>query len=409
MLILCPECGHKVSDKAVSCPECGFPIVKTSILSVEQEKPLIKANARAKRKRRKLPNGFGSIQKLSGKRTHPFAAYPPIKEFSEKGSPIRQKAIGYYLTWFDAFDALSEYNKMTDAEREERNQKLLSMSITFEELYDLYYKAKFKKELENGTKASMMVSMASAFKNSHALHKKAYASLRKDDFQDVLDNCPLKYSSKELIMTLFRQMAAYALENDYIEKDYSHFAHLPGEDDDENGIPFTESELKTLWADSSDPVTQIILIMSYTGFRIAAFNNIEIHKDGGYFVGGVKTKHSKCRAVPFHSKIAPFISEHMFDNFRSRTFREKRFYPKLAALGIAYTADGVKHTPHDCRHTFSWLCDRYTVDDVSKHLLMGHKLKGDVEKMKYSHRSVEELKDAIERIGNPQFLRSVKQ
>lgn len=26
MLMLCPECGEKVSDKATSCPHCGFPI-----------------------------------------------------------------------------------------------------------------------------------------------------------------------------------------------------------------------------------------------------------------------------------------------------------------------------------------------------------------------------------------------
>ena len=25
-LIKCPECGHTVSDMAVSCPECGYPI-----------------------------------------------------------------------------------------------------------------------------------------------------------------------------------------------------------------------------------------------------------------------------------------------------------------------------------------------------------------------------------------------
>lgn len=26
MLIQCPECESKVSDKAVSCPHCGFPL-----------------------------------------------------------------------------------------------------------------------------------------------------------------------------------------------------------------------------------------------------------------------------------------------------------------------------------------------------------------------------------------------
>ena len=25
-LIICPECSHDVSDKAISCPNCGYPI-----------------------------------------------------------------------------------------------------------------------------------------------------------------------------------------------------------------------------------------------------------------------------------------------------------------------------------------------------------------------------------------------
>ena len=26
MLIICPECGLKISDKAISCPHCGYPL-----------------------------------------------------------------------------------------------------------------------------------------------------------------------------------------------------------------------------------------------------------------------------------------------------------------------------------------------------------------------------------------------
>ena len=28
-LIKCLECGHEISDKAVSCPKCGCPIFRT--------------------------------------------------------------------------------------------------------------------------------------------------------------------------------------------------------------------------------------------------------------------------------------------------------------------------------------------------------------------------------------------
>ena len=29
-LIACPECGHHVSDMAVSCPKCGFPVASVT-------------------------------------------------------------------------------------------------------------------------------------------------------------------------------------------------------------------------------------------------------------------------------------------------------------------------------------------------------------------------------------------
>ena len=29
-LIVCPECGGKVSDKASACPHCGYPILNAN-------------------------------------------------------------------------------------------------------------------------------------------------------------------------------------------------------------------------------------------------------------------------------------------------------------------------------------------------------------------------------------------
>ena len=82
-------------------------------------------------------------------------------------------------------------------------------------------------------------------------------------------------------------------------------------------------------------------------------------------------------------------------------YRTKLFYPTLERVGLLYASNGTKHTPHDCRHTFSWLCDRYKIDDMSKHLLMGHALGSDVEKNVYGHRTFDELKHEIEKICIP--------
>lgn len=62
------------------------------------------------RKMHRLPNGFGSIKKLSGVRRNPYGAYPPCTAYYENGAPKPAKAIGYYPTYNAAFKALTEWN-----------------------------------------------------------------------------------------------------------------------------------------------------------------------------------------------------------------------------------------------------------------------------------------------------------
>jgi len=65
---------------------------------------------------------------------------------------------------------------------------------------------------------------------------------------------------------------------------------------------------------------------------------------------------------------------------------------------ITKTLSGKKYTPHDCWHTFSWLCDKYKADKLSKHLIMGHSLRNNIEKSVYGHRTIDELHTEINKI-----------
>ena len=98
----CPECKHDVSDKAAACPHCGYPIS-----SPTSTKPRIRNG-----KPTKLPNGFGCIYKLSGKRRKSFAVRITNKWIID---PVTGKAkqtyinIGYYSTREEAMIALAEF------------------------------------------------------------------------------------------------------------------------------------------------------------------------------------------------------------------------------------------------------------------------------------------------------------
>lgn len=393
-LILCPECTHKVSSMAIFCPNCGYPLKNTSP------------------KRRKLPNGTGSIKHLSGRRSREWAAYPHVTKFSANGSPILEPAIGYFKTYDEAYQALILYNgtAQTSGKPELNKSQTNAMSqytnITFAELYELYYHNKFNNSKKKFSRASSYASKA-AFRNCKALHERKFLELKKADLQEIIDNCPLKHSSLELIVTLFKGMYTYALQNDIIEKDYSKYISINIADDDECGVPFSQAALETLWKNKHRKNVDMVLLMIYTGFRISAYKNIHYEMNKEYFQGGVKTASAKNRIVPLHPAIRGFAKNffHRFcvddgEIFHPQKCR-KEFYEVLNALNLTFSDSGTKHTPHDCRHTFSWLCDKYKVDELSKHLLMGHSLGNDIERSVYGHRTLDELRTEIEKIEVP--------
>lgn len=122
MLIKCPECNREISSAAACCPGCGYPI---------NTPPKPKKQSKKKGGGSKLPNGYGSVYKLSGNRRKPWVA---AKTFGwildeEKGTAKQvQRPIGYFPTKSEALDALANYN--------ENPYDIDVHNITFEEVYN---------------------------------------------------------------------------------------------------------------------------------------------------------------------------------------------------------------------------------------------------------------------------------
>lgn len=377
----------------------------------------------------RLPNKFGSIKFLGKNRTNPYGVYPPTTEFTVNGVPVTQPALAYVNDWYVGFSVLMSYHAGTYvpgqlpatkepagnevkgaddlikrilgdysqvkrsvlAEEEKESEK------TFKEVYKEFYKYKYEDDKSRTYSKSSKHSTAAAFKNCKALHDKTFADLRHDDLQNVVDNCTLKHASLELIVSLLHQMYAYADMKELVDKDYSAHVKIKVPDDDEHGIPFTTDELKTLWNHKDDPTVEFILIMCYSGFRIKAYESLEINLIDKYFRGGVKTKASKDRVVPIHSTIFPLVQKRIardgcllkkngVSNFRSE------MYETLEMLKVE------KHTPHDCRHTFSKLCEEYHVNENDRKRMLGHSFGTDITNGIYGHRDIEDLRTEIEKI-----------
>lgn len=372
----------------------------------------------------KLPNGYGSIKYLGKGRRNPYAVHPPTTEFNLDGIPQTPKALCYVPDWMVGFSVLTAYKAGTYYEGMEQDlielekstaadtlaQQILAdynrekavpeeqeeQSETFAEVYEKFYDYKYNQDKSRTYSESAKYATRAAYKNSKKIHNKIFKDIRHPDLQKVVDDCPLKHASLELIVSLMHQMYKYAMIYEIVDKDYSAAVKINIEDDDEHGEPFTFDDLKILWDNKDDPVVEFILIMCYSGYRIAAYKNLEINLDEKYFNGGVKTRSSKCRTVPIHSGIFDMVSGRLSRYGNIMRYSDSKFredmYATLETLNIK------KHTPHDCRHTFSMLCEKYKVDENDRKRMLGHSFGNDITNRIYGHRSVEDLRVEIEKI-----------
>lgn len=377
----------------------------------------------------KLPNGFGSIRYLGKNRRNCYAVHPPAT-INAAGKAVRPPAICYVDDWLKGFAVLTAYKAGTYKPGMENDlpvspttdtdtlvTRILAdygmikgvegkhpeiKKLTFTEVYERFIAWKFA-EGTNYSKATKS-NYSAAYSYCTTLYDKPFEDLKATNLQEFIDNQKgLKKGSLKAILVLFNQMYKYAIYAEIVSENKSKFVKINKDDDTEHGTAFSEQELKTLWQNSANIDVQLILIMCYSGWRIGELENLEVNLDKRYFQGGSKTKAGKDRIVPIHPCIYNFVKSRIDTdgtllNMNKVTYRMFRFYPILEKLG---TVGNPKHTPHDCRHTFSSLCEKYGVRENDRKRLLGHAFGNDITNAVYGHRTLEELRSEIKKIKVP--------
>lgn len=340
------------------------------------------------------PNNYGSIKKLSGNRRRPWmvGVNPRI---NDKGT-YSYDILGYYEDRTEAMIALAEYNK--------NPIDLTNRNITFEEVYKLYFEDKFvnsKKKLS----ASAENCVKFAFKKCDSLHGRKFVDLRHSDLQKLIDSSPLKHSSLEHILSLFKGMYVFAMREDIVQRNHSEFVKINIPDDDEHGIRMEDADVALLWEHTDVPFVKVVLIYLYTGWRATELAEIKkeaIDLKELTMTGGKKTKAGKNRLIPIHTRIQEFVKELCNsdgDYLLPARGSHMTYNDVMTAFNEALEASGIttKYTLHDCRHTFgSWLDDA-GVPKTIRNLLMGHS-GGDLDEKVYIHKTVEQLREAVEKL-----------
>lgn len=396
-LLKCPECRHDVSDKALTCPNCGYPMNMPS-----STKPRIRNG-----KPTKLPNGYGTIYKMSGKRSRPYRAMKTdkwiIDPVTGKSKQIRS-TIGYYQSREDAMIALANYN--------ENPYDIKADSITFSEVYEKWSENYFP-TLSN---PSSVRTVTAAYAYCNGLYDMRMKDIKVSHLEGTILNAQVGDSTKSRIKSLFNMMYKYAVAHDIVEKDYASVMFANGNpikrSRTKEVIPFSQEEIFLLW-DNLDSIAfaDMILIGIYSGWRpqeLAILKVADIDIKVGTMLGGLKTDAGKNRIVPIHPIIRPLIenrmkeatamqSEFLFNdaNGQQGTYMTYDKYRKRFEKVMKYLK--LTHRPHETRHTFITKAKACNVDEYILKLIVGHAIDDITEKV-YTHRTIDQLRAEMEKI-----------
>ena len=340
----------------------------------------------------RLPNGYGTVYKLSGKRRNPYVAR--ITTGWDNMGKQQYLTLGYYETKQDGLNALAEYHKEPSL--------FNARSLTLEDIYNMWWKQK-----ESTISNSTIIAYNSAWKNCKELHKEPFSDIRLVHLQNCMDKLGDKYGAKVDLKALWSQIWDYAISNDLANRKYTSYLNLGKHVIKTQHRPFTYEEISKLWENLDRmEYIDVVLIFIYTGFRPTELLEItrdNVNLEEGYLKGGIKTKAGKDRIVPIHSKIRPLVkkwynkgSDYLITNSQNkkmlyRNWKDEKFGKIMEQLEM-------KHLPHDTRHTFATLGDDANMNKLCIKRIMGHASKDITDKV-YTHKDIEQLKNEIEKIS----------
>lgn len=336
------------------------------------------------RKRRKLPNGTGSIERVKltpqGKtRVNQYRARLP----KSKG----RKDIGFYKTYNDAMDALINYTEPKPI-------------ITFAQLYDKYKATNAYIKLGKSTKNRY----ENSFKRFQEIHDKSIYDIVYSDLQDVVDQMELdgyeivvdgelthqEYSKSSILRLkhLVSKIYDIAVKNNLVQLDLSNYLEIGGVGIRRKKEIFTKEEIENLY--KTIPINKNAmhtLFMIFTGMRTGEYLNLKkdnINLDKNLiFDFGEKTEAGKNRKMFIHPKIKEIVkllsqksksgyiveikdSKGNWKQPSDTIFYKEIYYPALQDAGIS------KKIPYSCRYTFATIAHQSGVDDKALQKLMGH-------------------------------------
>ena len=345
----------------------------------------------------KLPNSYGSIEKLSGKRRKPYMVRKTVG-WDKDGRQIR-KTIGYFENRQQALQSLAIYN--------ENPYNIDTKNITVETLFEKWKNEKYDKI---SIKTQRVYNMC--WNYCDPIRNLPFIQIRLTHLQNIIDTMGDKWSAKKAFKNLWNQLFDYATRNDIDTKKYSSFIDIGKKTTKLIRIPFEEEEIDLLW-DSVDRMEFIdtILILIYTGMRVGELLDIQLDNvflDKKYMIGGSKTEAGKDRIIPLHDRIIPLVtkwynnaksnnSKYLIYNYEYDKMQYWNYYHEKWEKIIEQLELNTAHKPHDTRHTFATRMDRTGANKLCIKRILGH-ASTDITDKVYTHKDIQDLLDTVNKL-----------
>lgn len=341
----------------------------------------------------KLPNGYGGISKLSGKRRNPYRVRI-TRGWTDDGKQLYD-VLGYYHTREQALTALANYNA--------NPYDIAVDNITFSEVYKKWSEEHFQNIVPSAQR-----TWKSAYNYCKPLYNMRFKDIRVEHLEGAIKDADVGQNTKQRMKSMFNLMYKWALKHEICDKDYAQLCDSVKKGNPQIiRIPFTYDEINTLWDNLDFPFVDMILISLYSGWRpqeLALIKTENVNLENMTIQGGLKTDAGKNRVVPIHSAIQTLVkarynpnNEYLFydknlDNYPVNTY--ERYYGRFQKV---MTKLNMKHMPHDTRHTFISEGKNKNMNEYILKLIVGHAIQDVTEKV-YTHRQIEELTYEIEKI-----------
>ena len=361
----------------------------------------------------RLPNGYGNISKLSGKRRNPWRVRKTNGwVIDEKTNKLKQQyiTIGYYPTRQTALQALSSFNADPS--------DLSLRNMTFAEVYEKWSEKKYTQISE-----SNISGYKAAYKICEPLYNTKFCDIKLPHLQRIVDNSGKNPPTLKKLKIFLNQMFDYAVKNSIITKDEHKVEFLEIGKGTQSTLHyrFTYAEIEKLWEWApGNEYVQLILMLIYSGVRPGELFNLRselVDLEAKYFTVEKGKNVNAARKVPIHESTLPFF-EHWkskgtpylltnvsggkfnFDT-NHRSYMDSYWIPLLSDIGILeYTNEKgelAEHLPDDTRHTFTTMWKEKHLDEAMRRKIQGHSGKG-IGELVYTHFELAKLSEELNKL-----------